>query len=177
MCQILKMSYNNKSLIVEVSSKRDLTNCVFKLLIFDFYKGEYSQKPLVTQNINSFNEVQDSGNYSFKYDVPNNAKIKCVIMDGERVLATRERYIGERQKISVSVQRCQIKGRNTNLYTMKSDVGVSKKIIYFNSPASSTKINIPESLEPGNTHYFSIDQTDSIKFKIENDFLECFSIE
>ena len=77
MCQIVKMSYSNGSIVVEVSSSRELTNCIFKLYLFDFLKGEYNSKANIEQVISALLLSQDSGIYRFKYEIPNNCKVKC----------------------------------------------------------------------------------------------------
>lgn len=173
-CQIVRMSYNNGNIVVEVSSTKELTNCVFELHLFDFFKGVYNEKPNISQVISSLLLSQDSGTYMFKYDIPNNCKIKCVIRDGEKVLVSRERYIGDRHKIRIDSETSEI-GR---LYTIKSDISISKKLIFYKSPASSTKINLPDNLIAGDTLVFTIKERNfKPKFECYPEFIECFNIE
>lgn len=173
-CQIVRLSYNNGNIVVEVSSTRELTNCVFELHLFDFLKGEYNKKPNISQVISSLLLSQDSGIYMFKYEIPNNCKIKCVIRDGENVLVSRERYIGDRHKIKVDSEMSEI-GR---LYKIKSDISISKKLVFYKSPASSTRINLPDNLVAGDTLVFTIKEGNfKPKFESYPEFIECFNIE
>lgn len=173
-CQIVRMSYNNGNIVVEVSSTKELTNCVFELYIFDFIKGEYNEKPNISQVISSLLLSQDSGIYLFKYEIPNNCKIKCVIKDGERVLTSRDRYIGDRHKIKVDSELSEI-GR---LYKIRSDISISRKLIFYKSPASSTKINLPGNLIAGDTLVFTVKEKNfKPKFESYPEFIECFNIE
>jgi len=174
MCQIVKMSYSNGSIVVEVSSSRELTNCIFKLYLFDFLKGEYNSKANIEQVISALLLSQDSGIYRFKYEIPNNCKVKCVIADGEKTLVSKERYIGDRHKIKVDSEMSEI-GR---LYKIKSDISISKKLVFYKSPASSTKINLPDNLIAGDTLVFTIKEGNfKPKFESYPEFIECFNIE
>ena len=174
MCQIVKMSYSNGSIVVEVSSSRELTNCIFRLYLYDFLKGEYNSKANIEQVISSLLLSQDSGIYRFKYEIPNNCKVKCVIADGEKILVSKERYIGDRHKIRVDSEMSEI-GR---LYKIKSDISISKKLIFYKSPASSTKINLPDNLIAGDTLVFTIKEGNfKPKFESYPEFIECFNIE
>lgn len=173
-CQIVRMSYNNGNIVVEVSSTRGLTNCVFELHLFDFLKGEYNKKPNISQVISSLLLSQDSGIYMFKYEIPNNCKIRCVIRDGEKVLVSRERYIGDRYKIKVDVETSDI----GNLYKVRSDISISKKLIFYKSPASATKINLPDNLMAGETLTFTVKERNfKPRFESYPEFVECFNIE
>lgn len=174
MCQIVKMSYSNGSIVVEVSSSRELTNCIFKLYLFDFLKGEYNSKANIEQVISALLLSQDSGIYRFKYEIPNNCKVKFVIADGEKTLVSKERYIGDRHKIKVDSEMSEI-GR---LYKIKSDISISKKLVFYKSPASSTKINLPDNLIAGDTLVFTIKEGNfKPKFESYPEFIECFNIE
>lgn len=174
MCQIVKMSYSNGSIVVEVSSSRELTNCIFKLYLFDFLKGEYNSKANIEQVISALLLSQDSGIYRFKYEIPNNCKVKCVIADGEKILVAKERYIGDRHKIKVDSEMSEI-GR---LYKIKSDISISKKLVFYKSPASSTRINLPDNLIAGDTLVFTIKEGNfKPKFESYPEFIECFNIE
>ena len=168
------MSYSNGSIVVEVSSTKELTNCMFKMYIFDFRNGEYSEKANVEQVISNLLLIQESGIYRFKYEIPNNSKVKCVITDGSKILASKERYIGDRQKIKVSMETSAI----GYLYKIKSDISISRKLIFYKSPVSSTKINLPGDLITGDTLVFTIKERDfKPKFECDPEFIECFNIE
>ena len=173
-CQIIRMSYSNGNIVVEVSSVKELTNCVFELHLFDFFKGEYNKKPNISQVISGLLISQDSGTYMFKYEIPSNCRIRCVIREGEKVLVSRERYIGDRHKIKIDSEMSEI-GR---LYKIKSDISVSKKLLFYKSPISSTKINLPGDLIAGDTLVFLI-KDDNFKPRFESypEFTECFNIE
>ena len=174
MCQILKMSYSNGSIVVEVSSGRELTKCVFELYLYDFLKGEYNSKAGIKQAIGALHISQDSGIYRFKYEIPGNCKVKCVIAEGDTVLVSKERYIGDRHTVKVDAEPSEI----GYLYKMKSDISISKKLIFYKSPVSSTKINLPDDLISGETLVFTIkDRNFKPKFECFSDFVECFNIE
>ena len=126
MCRIHKLSYNNGSVIIEISATRELNNCAFELYIFDFLKGAYSDIPNIRQIISQTSLSHESGIYRFKYDIPGNCKIKCVVSDGNNVLLSKDRYIGERHKIKFNIENSEI----GYLYKFKSDISVSKKLIY-----------------------------------------------
>ncbi len=175
MCQIVKMSYSNGSIVVEVSATRELNNCIFELYVFDFLKGDYNNsKPNIKQAIGALHLSQDSGIYRFKYEIPNNCKIKCVIKDGENTLVSKERFIGDRHKIKVSVETSEI----GYLYKLKADISISKKLIFYKSPASATRINLPAHLIAGDTLMFTIKERNfKPKFESYPEFIECFNIE
>ena len=168
------MSYNNDSLIVEVSSSRELTNCLFELYMFDFAKGEYGSIAKIKQAISQLHSSQDSGIYRFNYKIPANCKVKCIISDGDRVLVSKERFIGDRFKVKVEIENTEF-GR---LFKLKSDVGISKNLIFYKSPISSTKIKLPDDIVPGETLVFTIKERDfRPKFETYPEFVECFNIE
>lgn len=174
MCQIIKMSYNKGNLVVEVSSSRDLTNCYFELYLYDFLNGKYNSKANIQQVISSLMVSQDSGNYRFKHEIPSNCKVKCVISDGENVLVAKERFIGDRYKIRVNVEPSEI----GYLYKLRSDISISKKLIFYKSPISLTRINLPANLIAGETLMFTIKERNfKPKFESFPDFIECFNIE
>ena len=174
MCQILKMTYNSGNVIVEVASRRELTNCVFELYLYDFLRGGYDTKANIEQVISSLQLSQDSGIYSFRYSIPGNCMAKCVISDGGNVIASRERYIGDRQKIRISVESSEF----GDLYKIKSEMNISRKLIFYKSPVSSTKINLPDDLRAGETLMFTIKEREfRPKFESYPEFAECFSIE
>ena len=98
------MSYSNGNIVVEVSSGKELADCFFELYLFDFLKGSYNNaKPDIKDTIGVIHMSQDSGIYRFKYGIPNNCRVKCVITDGKDVLLSKERFIGDRHKITVEV--------------------------------------------------------------------------
>ena len=174
MCRILKMSYNNGSIVVEVSASRELTNHIFELYLFDFSKGEYSSKANIKQPISAVHVSQDSGIYRFKYEIPNNCKVKCVITDGDKPVVSKERFIGDRHKIKVSIEPSEI----GYLYKIKSDISISKKLIFYKSPISSTRINLPADLIVGETLVFTVKERNfKPKFESFPEFIECFNIE
>lgn len=174
MCQILKMSYNSGSLVIEVASSKELTNCIFELYLYDFLKGEYNSKANIQQVISGLMVSQDTGNYRFKHEISSNCKVKCIIKDGDEVLVSKERYIGDMHKIKVDIEPSEI----GYLYKLKSDISISKKLIFYKSPASSTKINIPDNLIAGETLVFTIKERDfKPKFESYPEFIECFNIE
>ncbi len=173
MCQILKMSYNNGSIVVEVSSHRELTNCLFELYLYDFSKACYDSKPNVKQTISALHVSQDGGIYRFKYGIPNNCKVKCVITDGDKILVSRERYIGDRHKIKIEKKGSEI----GLLHKITSDISISKKLIFYKSPVSATKINLPDNITPDRPLVFIIKQDYCPKFECYPEFIECFNIE
>lgn len=175
MCQILKMSYNNGNIVVEVSSGKELSNCFFELYLFDFLKGSYNnEKPNIKDKIGVIHMSQDSGIYRFKYGIPDNCKVKCVISDGNDVLLSKERFIGDRHKIKVDTENSDI----GKLYKLKSDISISKKLIFYRSPVSAVKINLPDNLTAGETLIFTVkDASFKPKFESYPEFAECFNIE
>ena len=174
MCQILKMSYSNGSIVVEVSSSRELTNCIFELHSFDFLAGEYNTKPNIHQVISSLHVLQENGGYRFKYEIPSNRKVRCTIRDGEKVLVSKERYIGNRHTVKISMEQSEI----GCLYKVKSDISLSRKLIFYKSPASATKINLPDNIIAGETLMFTMKERDfHPKFEIYPGFVECLNIE
>ena len=174
MCQILKMACNGGQIIVEVSASRELTNCFFELYNFNFKTGEYESKPTLRQVISDMHISRDSGIYRFQSGVSSNCKLKCVISDGEKTLASRERFIGERHKVKVSKEQSPI----GILYNLKSDINISRKLIFYKSPKSSTKINIPDDLRVGEMLTFVIRSNDiPPRFETYPEFNECLIIE
>lgn len=173
MCQILKISYNGGNLVVEVSASRDLTNHMFELYLFDFRTGEYGSKAYIRQVITP-KAYQDGGIYRFKHPIPSNCKIKCAVVDGEEVLVSRERFIGDRYKISIGMEKSEI----GYLYTVKADLDISRKLIFYKSPVSKTKIHLPADIIVGETLMFTIKGDDfRPKFECLPEFVDCFSIE
>lgn len=174
MCQILKMSYNNGSIVVEVSSTRELSNCVFGLYIFDFLKGDYPEKANISQAISSLHISQDSGTYRFKYEIPGHCKIKCMITENGNPIASKERYIGDRYKIRVGMESTEI----GYLYKMTSEISVNKKLVSYKSPVSATRIHLPDNLIAGDTLVFTIKERNfRPRFEVPSEFTECFNIE
>ncbi len=174
MCQILKMSYNNGSITVEVSSSKELNNCIFELYFFNFQKGDYDSKANIKQPISGLHLSQDSGIYRFKYEIPSNCKVKCAIVENEKELVSKERYIGDRHRVRVEVESSEI----GYLYKIKSDISISKKLIFYKSPISATKINLPDNIMVGETLTFTIKERDfKPKFECLPEFIECFNIE
>ena len=175
MCKIVKMSYDRGSLIVEVSSTRELVNCIFELCYYDFLKCEYVSR--LKQVISSQHIAQDNGLYRFRCEVPSNQKIKCIISDGNEICAARERFVGElnnKIKIKVSAQSSEI----GTLYTVRSDISVSGKLIYYKSPVSETKIYLPGDIIAGQPLIFKIKSGGfSPVLTCDPDFSDCFSIE
>ena len=169
------MSYSNGNIVVEVSSGKELADCFFELYLFDFLKGSYNKaKPDIKDTIGVIHMSQDSGIYRFKYGIPNNCRVKCVITDGKDVLLSKERFIGDRHKITVEVENSEI----GKLYKLKSDISISKKLIFYKSPVSDVKINIPDNLTAGEVLAFTVKDA-SFKPKLEScpEFAECFNIE
>jgi len=174
MCQILKMSYNNGNIVVDVSASQELTNCIFELYIFNFGKASYNETANIRQMISTHHAMQDSGVYRFKYELPSNCMVKCVISDENKILVSKERYIGERIRIHVNMEPTQI----GYLYKISSDVTVSKNLIYYKSPVSNTKINIPNNILVGEPLVFTIRERNfRPKFESYPEFAECFNIE
>ena len=174
MCQIVKMSYNSGSIVVEVSSSKELTNCIFDLYLFDFGHGAYRETPNIRQAISMLHVSQDSGIYRFKYEIPNNCKVKCAIKEGDKILVSKERFIGDRHKIKIEMEKTEI----GYVYKFKSDISISRKLIFYKSPASQTRINIPGDLIVGEFLMFTIKENDfKPKFECFPEFIECFNIE
>ena len=168
------MSYNNGSIVVEVSAGRELTNCIFALYLFDFLKGEYSSQPNIRQVISQLHVSSDSGIYRFKYEIPSNCKVRCVISDGEKILVSKDRFIGDRHRIRVESEYSEI----GHLYKIKSDISISRKLIFYRAKASQTRINLPADLIIGDTLMFTIKARDfKPKFECLPEFVECFNIE
>lgn len=174
MCQIVKMSYNSGSLMIEVSSGgRDLSGCIFKMYSYDFREGRYNSKADIEQKINAGHISHITGNYSFKYNISGN-KIKCVIADGEKTLVLSERFVGEKHKINVRREQTEI----GCLYEVKSDISVCKNLIFYKSPISSTKINLPADLNAGETLMFTIKEKGFVpNFQTFPEIKDCFDIE
>lgn len=168
------MSYSSGSIVVEVSAGRELTNCIFGLYLFDFLQGEYSTKPHIRQVISQLHVSSDSGIYRFKYEIPSNCKVKCIIADGEKTLVSKERFIGDRHRIKIESEYSEI----GHLYKVKPDISISRKLIFYKSKASQTRINLPADLIVGDTLIFTIKERDfKPKFECPPDFVECFNIE
>ena len=173
MVKILKMTYSNAKINIEVSATTELNNHLFELYIFDFKKGDYNSEPNIKQPMSSMQASQDGGIYSFKFPIPGNCKVKCVISYNGDAIVTKERYIGDTHKVKVDVEPCEI----GYLYKLKADVSISKKLIFYKSKVSSTKINIPADLIAGETLVFTIKDKDfRPRFETYSEFTECFSI-
>ena len=173
MCQILKMSYNAGNIIVDVSASQELTNCAFELYIFNFATAKYNEMPNIRQMISTHHIMADSGIYRFKYEIPCNCMIKCVISDETKILVSKERFIGEKFKINIATESTEL----GYIYKIRSDVSVSKNLIFYKSPMSETKINIPNNLEAGYPLIFMIrDRNFRPKFEVYHEFAECFII-
>ena len=174
MCQILKMSYNSGNIIVDVSASQELTNCVFELYIFDFAKAKYNETANIRQVVSTHHAMMDSGVYRFKYEIPRNCMIKCVIKNENKILVSKERFIGERFRIRVDMESTE----RGYLYKIRSDISVSKKLIFYKSPMSETKINLPSDLLVGEALIFMIRERNfRPKFEVYQEFAECFNIE
>ncbi len=174
MCKILKMTFDSGHILINVSATRELTNATFGLYKFDFLKGEYKEKPDINFEVSNFHMSPESGIYTFKCEMQNNCKLKCVIMQGDKCLTSRERYIGDSHKIELSTETSE----TGLLYKMKSDISISKKLIFYKTRSSSTKINLPGDLIAGDTLMFTIaDRNFKPKFEVEPEFIECFKIE
>lgn len=173
MVKILKMTYINGKINVEVSATTELNNYTFGLYIFDFKKGGYNAEPNISQIITPMQASQDGGHYSFKFSIPQNSKVKCIISNNGEIVASKERYIGDLQKVKVERETCEI----GYLYKLKADISISKKLIFYKSKVSETKINIPADILAGETLVFTIKDTDfRPHFETYSEFAECFSI-
>ena len=174
MCNILNTSYINGKFIVEVSSTTELVNYTYELYLFDFKNGCYKAEPNVSQPISSLQASRDGGVYTFKYDIPANCKVKCAVTKDGNVVASRECVVGSRHKIKVAMENSPI----GYLYKLKADVSISKKLIFYKSKVSSTKINIPADIEAGETLVFTIKDKDfKPHFETYPEYAECITFE
>ncbi|MBE7037053.1 MAG: hypothetical protein E7403_07145 [Ruminococcaceae bacterium] len=86
----------------------------------------------------------------------------------------KERYIGDRIKISVESGSSEI----GPLYRVKSNTSISKKLIFYKSPVSKTKIHLPEDILAGVPVVFTIqEKTFRPRFETYEELAECFNIE
>ncbi len=175
MCQILKTAYNNGTLMIEISSSRDLLGCTFCLYLYDFQKGAYNEaKPYYNYKITTMHVSYDNSGYIFKCAIPANSKIKCVIADSDNILLSKERYIGDKHNIHIRATQYNL----SYIFKIVSDVSVSRNLVYYKSPVSSVKFNLPGDLVAGTELVFAVKGLDFFpKFKLDERVKDCFNIE
>lgn len=174
MSAILKTVYKNGNVITDVSLDAEPENYVFEIYQFDFLKAEYPQKPNISKEISEADFAEDIGYYRLKSPIPNRSKIKCVVSESGKYVASKERYFGDKRTIKIET-------KETNLgcmYRLKSDTPITRKAIFYKSPISDIKVNIPEDIEGGKTRYFTINSGNfKPQFEIKLELTECFVIE
>ena len=175
MCQIYKIFYKNGQINIDVTSTTDLTNNgMLELYLFEFHNGDYGEKHFIKQTITS-NNLTSNGTYHFNCGIPERCKVKCVISQNNKVLEMKERFIGNKYRITMSEDSSPI----GKLYTVKSmDVTVSRKLICYGLPNSEVKLSLPADLIAGEPMTFTIKEN-GFRPKLEGrtNVAECFIFE
>lgn len=167
-CQILNIIQSGEQVNINFVSQQDLSGAKIRIYDFDFITGEYKEEPMMEAALNAMSTSP------LRYRISGSHKLKCVIVKNDEVLATRESYVGNRHKITVRTEKIEI-GR---LYTLISDVSVSKELIYYNAEFSGTKITLPSNLYAGDKLLFVIKEKNfTPQFKFDEKIAQCFTIE